>query len=148
MNNSIRLAFLALCFYGLAAPFMKYVHDSGVSTRDFIFVASISTIVASLFWPTSQPLFSTLSGGKVLVVVVMASLFLTGGFISLNQALAIPFAIASVVFIISSANPLLGSLLNLFYMGESKKVILWMLITGSLFTVVGTILVVLSIKNS
>jgi len=148
VNNSVWLAFVAFCFYGLAAPFMKYAHDTGVSTKDFIFIASISTIVASLFWPTNQPLFSTLSGGKVLIAVIMASLLLTGGFISLNQALAVPFAIASVVFIISSSNPLLGSLLNLFCMGESKRVILWMLVTGSLFTVIGTILVVLSIKNN
>ena len=78
----------------------------------------------------------------------MASLLLTGGFISLNQALAVPFAVASVVFVISSANPLLGSLLNLFYMGESKIVNLWMLIPGSLLIVIGTIFVILSTKNN
>lgn len=148
MNSSVWLSFLAFCFYGLAAPFMKYIHQSGVSTRDFIFIASLTTIGASLFWPSSQPLFSTVSGGRILLAVVMASFLLTGGFISLNQALSIPFAIASVVFVISSANPLLGSLLNLFYMGESKRVELWMLIFGSLLIVIGTVLVVLSTKNN
>lgn len=147
MNSSIWFAILAFCFYGLAPSFMKYVHDNGVSTRDFIFIASLTTIIASLLWPSSKPLFSTLSGGKVLVATIMACFLLSGGFISLNQALSVPLAVASVVFAISSANPLLGNAINLFYMGESKKVILWMLIFGSLLIVIGTILVILSPKS-
>lgn len=148
MNSSVWLAILAFCFYGLAAPLMKYLHDAGVSTRDFIFVASLSTLTISIFGPWEQPLFSTLSTNFIILIAIITSYLLSGGFISLNQALAVPLAIASVVFAISSANPLLGSLLNLFVMGESKKVILWLLVSSSVLIVVGTIGVLLSVRNN
>lgn len=123
---------------------MKYAHQSGVSTRDFIFIASLTTLVAAILWPTDETLFSTLKNGKVLATVLIASMLLTAGFISLNQALASAVGLASVVLVISSANPLIGSLISLFYLGESKKVILPMLIAFSLITVIGIIGVVLS----
>ena len=148
MNNSVWLAILAAIFYGFGGPFMKYVHQSGVSTRDFIFVASSTTLVAAIFWPTDESLFSTLSTGKVIAVALIASVLITVGFIFLNQALSSTLGLASVVLVISSANPLIGSLISLFYLGENKKVILPMLIVGSLLTVLGTIMVVFSAKNT
>src|SRR3989338_6807200 len=134
MNNSIWLAILAAVFYGFGGPFMKYVHQSEVSTRDFIFVASLMTLIAAIFWPTNENLFSTFKTGKLIGVALIASIFLTAGFISLNQALSGISSLASVVLIISSTNPLLGSLISLFYLGENKKVILPMLIVGSFLT--------------
>ena len=148
MNNSIWLAILAAIFYGFGGPFMKYVHQSGVSTRDFIFVASLTTLMAAILWPNDESLFSTLSTGKIVAAALIASVLLTAGFIFLNQALSSTLGLASVVLVISSANPLIGSLISLFYLGENKKVILPMLIVGSLLTVLGTIMVVLSAKNN
>lgn len=148
MSNSVWLAILAAIFYGFGGPFIKYVHQSGVSTRDFIFVASLTTLVAATLWPTNESLFSTLNAGKVVAVVLVASTILTAGFISLNQALSVASGLVSVVLVVSSTNPLIGSLISLFYLGESKKVVLPMLAVGSLLTVCGTILVVLSAKNN
>jgi len=56
MNSSVWLAILAAIFYGFGGPFMKYVHQSGVSTRDFIFVASVTTLVVAILWPGSESL--------------------------------------------------------------------------------------------
>ncbi|GEM_PF-6791253 len=148
MSNSVWLAILAAIFYGFGGPFMKYVHQSGVSTRDFIFVASLTTLVTAVLWPSDESLFSTLNAGKVMAGVLIASVLMTAGFISLNQALSNAIGLASVVLVISSANPLIGSLISLFYLGESKKVILPMLIVGSLLTIAGTIVVILSAKNT
>lgn len=148
MNNSVWLAILAAIFYGFGGPFTKHVHQSGVSTRDFIFIASLTTLAAAIFWPANENLFSSLSTGKIVMAVLIASTLLTAGFISLNQALDNPIGLASVVLVISSANPLIGSLISLFYLGENKKVVIPMLIAGSLFTVLGTALVVLSAKNN
>lgn len=147
MNNSVWLAILAFVFYGFAGPFMKYAHQSGILTRDFIFMASLTTLVAAIFWDNGERLFSSLSMNRGLVAAILAGVFLTGGFISLNQGLSGPLAIASVVFVISSANPLLSSLINLFYLGEKDKVMLPMLIGGSLLIIIGTILVGLSPKS-
>ena len=147
MISSIWLAVLAFFFYGFAGPFMKYAHESGVSTRDFIIIASLTTLVAGLCWPNDKTIFSSLFINNNFVITLIASTLLTGGFIFLNQALAVPLAVASVVFVISSSNPLLSTLINLFYLGEKNKVVVSMLISGSLLIIIGTILVVLSTKN-
>ncbi len=147
MNNSVWLAILAAIFYGFGGPFMKYVHQSGVSTRDFIIVASFITLLAGLFWSNDESLLSTLSNRKVLTVAIVAGVLLTAGFISLNQALENPMGLASIVLVISSANPLIGSLISLFYLGEAKKVSLPMLISGSLLTLAGIVMVLLSSKE-
>ncbi len=147
MNNSIWLALLAALFYGFGGPLMKYVHQSGVSTRDFIIVASLTTLLVGLFWSNDKTLMSTLSNSKILFAAIMTGFLLTSGFISLNQALDSPMGLASMVLVISSANPLMGSLISLFYLGEAKKVSLPMLIAGSLLTVSGIVLVVLSSRD-
>ncbi len=147
MNNSIWLAILAAIFYGFGGPFMKYVHQSGVSTRDFIVVASLSTLITGLFWTNDKSLLATLSGGKILFAAVAAGVLLTAGFISLNQALDNPIGLASMVLVISSANPLIGSLISLFYLGEAKKVSLPLLISGSFLTIAGIVMVVLSTRD-
>lgn len=126
---------------------MKYVHQSGVSTRDLISVASLTTLVVAILWPTNESLFSTLSTGKIVVAVLITSGLLTGGFICLNQSLN-SSGLASVVLVISAANPLIGSAISLFYLGEGKKVILPMIIVGSLLTICGTIMVGFSSKNN
>ena len=148
MNNSVWLAILAAVFYGFGGPFMEYVHQSEVSTRDFIFVASLTTLMAAIFWPSNENLFSTLKTGKIVMVALIASIFLTAGFISLNLALSDISSLASVVFIISSTNPLMGSLISLFCLGENKKVILPVLLIGSFLTFVGAVMVVISNKNN
>lgn len=147
MKNSVWLAILAAIFYGFGGPLMKYVHQLGVSTRDFIVVASLTTLMAGLFWTDDKSLLATLSGGKILFAVVAAGALLTAGFISLNQALDNPMGLASMVLVISSANPLIGSLISLFYLGEAKKVSLPMLIAGSLITITGIVMVVLSSRD-
>ena len=147
MNNSVWLAILAAMFYGFGGPVMKYVHQSGVSTRDFIIVASFSTLMAGLFWSNDKSLLSTLSNGKILAITLAAGTLLTAGFICLNQALDSPMGLASMVLVISSANPLIGSLISLFVLGEAKKVSLPMLITGSLLTIAGIVIVVLSTRD-
>lgn len=147
MTSSIWLALMAFVFYGFGGPLMKYAHQSGVSTRDFIIMASLTTLVTGLFWTNGRPLLSTLSNGKILFVTIAAGAFLTAGFVSLNQALDSPMGLASVVLVISSSNPLIGSLISLVFLGEAKKVSLPMLITGSFFTVIGIILVVLSSRE-
>ena len=147
MANSIWLAILAAIFYGFGGPVMKYTHQSGGSSRDFIITASMVTLIAGLFWTNDRPLMSTLSNGKILFAAIVASFLLTAGFISLNQALDNPMGLASVVLVISSANPLIGSLISLFYLGEVKKVSLPILIAGSLVTITGVVMVVLSSKD-
>ncbi len=144
MNNSIWLALMAALFYGFGGPFMKYIHQSGVSTRDFIIVASLTTLLAGLCWTNDKNLFATFSNWKILAATVVVGLLLTASFISLNQALDSPLGLASVVLVISSSNPLIGSLISLFYLGEVKQVSFPMLIAGTLLAVSGIVLVVLS----
>lgn len=148
MNNSIWLAILAAIVYGFAGPFMKYVHQSGASTRDFIFIASLTTLVVAIFWPTDERFFSTLNSGKIVASAFITGSLFTLGFILLNQALSGPSSLASVVLVISATSPLISSLISLFYLGEAKRVVLPMLIIGSLLTITGAMMVVLSSKNT
>lgn len=148
MNSSVWFAIIAAMFYGFSGPFIRYVHQLGVSTRDFISIASLVTLVAAILWPSNENLFSTLISRKIFIAVLVAAILLTGGFIFLNQALSGPSSLASVVLVISATNPLIGSLVSLFYLGENKRVIIPMLIIGSLVTIVGAIIVVLSAKNT
>ena len=148
LSSSIWFAIIAALFYGFSGPSMRYAHQLGVSTRDFIFISSSITLVVAILWPADDNLFSTLISGKVVMVSFIAGSLLTGGFIFLNQSLSAPSSLASVVLVISATNPLIGSLISLFYLGENKKVILPMLIVGSLLTIIGAIIVVLSAKNN
>lgn len=148
MNNSIWFAIVAAIFYGFSGPFIRYTHQLGVSTRDFISIASLVTLVVAILWPSNVGLFSTLNNGKIFVAALVAAILLTGGFIFLNQALSGPSSLASIVLVISATNPLIGSLISIFYLGESKRVILPMLIIGSLLTIFGAIIVVFSAKNT
>lgn len=148
MSNSIWFAVVAAIFYGFSGPFIRYTHQLGVSTRDFISMASLVTLVVAILWPSNAGLFSSMVNGKVFVAALIAAILLTGGFIFLNQALSGPSSLASIVLVISATNPLIGSLISLFYLGEAKRVVLPMLIIGSLLTIAGAIMVVLSAKNA
>lgn len=148
MNSSVWFAIITAIFYGFSGPFIRHVHQLGVSTRDFISIASLVTLIVAILWPSNESLFSTLVSRKIFMAVLVAAILLTGGFIFLNQALSGPSSLASVVLVISATNPLIGSLISLFYLGESKRVIIPMLIVGSLMTIVGAIIVVLSAKNT
>lgn len=149
MTNPVWLAVTALLFYGFGGPFMKAAHLAGINTRDFVFIASSTTVLMTVFWLNGE---SKIFSGNFLSVpglwtAIPAGILLSLGFITLNQALDQPLGLASVVLVITSANPLIASALSMVFLNEAKKTNLSTFIPGALLIVAGTILVSISAKS-
>ena len=149
MTKSVWLALMAMLFYGFGGPLMKASHQAGISTRDFVFMASATTVLIAVFWLNGE---STIFSGKVpsaqiLLTTIPAGILLSFGFITLNRALAEPLGLASVVLVITSANPLIATFLSMLFLDEAKKTHLSMFIPGALLIVAGTVLVGFSVKS-
>ena len=149
MTNPVWLAVAAMLFYGAGGPFMKASHQAGIHTRDFIFIASSITVLVATFWVNGESeIFSgRLPMSRTLWITIAAGIFLTLGFINLNRALSEPLGLASVVLVISSANPLISSFLSMVFLNEAKKTHLSMFVPGAFLIFAGTILVALSTKS-
>ncbi len=149
MTNPVWLALTALIFYGFGGPFMKAAHLAGISTRDFVFIASSTTVLMAVFWVNGESeIFSgRIPTPQVLWVTITAAILLSLGLINLNRALDQPLGLASVVLVITSANPLIVSFLSMIFLDEAKKTHLGMFIPGAFLIVAGTILVALSTKS-
>ncbi len=149
MTNPVWLAVAAMLFYGAGGPLMRMSHQAGISTRDFVFIASSITVLMATFWVNGESeIFSgRLPVSRILWITIAAGILLTLGFIHLNRALSEPLGLASVVLVISSANPLISSLLSMVFLNEAKKTHLSMFVPGALLIVAGTILVGLSARS-
>jgi len=128
---------------------MKAAHLAGISTRDFVFIASSTTVLMAVFWVNGESaIFSgRIPAPQVLWTAIVAAILLSLGFINLNRALDQPLGLASVVLVITSANPLIVSFLSMIFLDEAKKIHLPMFVPGALLIAAGTILVALSTKS-
>ena len=149
MNNPVLVALTAALFYGFSGPLMRVAHNAGISTRDFVLVSSLCTVIISLLWVNGDTTLLSRNPGSVkgLWLAIPAAIILTFGFIFLNSALALPGGFASMVLVISSINPLIGSFISLIFLDEAKRTNLIFLICGSVLIFAGTVLVALSFKN-
>ena len=149
MTNPVWLAVTAMLFYGAGGPLMKMSHHAGISTRDFVFIASSTTVLMATFWVNGESVIFSgrVPAAQVLWTTIAAAILLSLGFINLNRALGEPLGLASVVLVISSANPLISSSLSMVFLNEAKKTHLSMFVPGALLIVAGTILVGLSARS-
>lgn len=149
MTNPVWLAVTALLFYGAGGPLMKMSHQAGTSTRDFVFIASSTTVLMTIFWVNGESVIFSgrIPAAQVLWTTIAAGILLSLGFINLNRALAEPLGLASVVLVIVSTSPLIASALSMVFLNEAKKTNLSTFILGALLIVAGTILVALSTKS-
>ena len=146
MSPAVKLVLLAIIFTGIGTPFLKVSQRLGINASEVLIVNGlVSTFICFLCFKFLNYQSSGV-GGAGLFVIFGTLLVLNIGFILVNHSLSLGGGLVSVIYAITPAATMITLFISLVFLREMEKVIVLRLIAGSLFILIGTILVSLSIK--
>ena len=146
MNPAVKLAMIATLFMGAGYPLLKVGQTAGVSAGWILIINGFACMIIGSIgfmfvhyingWPQ-------INGASI---VLAATLVTNIGFLLSMHALSLKGGFVSIVYIVTSAAPLIAIIIGLVFLNEARSVIVPKLIFGALLILTGAFFVSNSIK--
>lgn len=171
VRNPILLALAAAVMFGVAAPPLRVAARGGASPSGLLYAYGLGCLIIGLAWQEGPRLVTTprvllpvgvtvLMVGLVIwsgagafgtirsmVPALVAGFFLAGGFLLSGLAYQQPTGYATIVVLLSSLYPVVGSPLAAWWLREGNTVNLWYLVPAIGCCVTGVFLTVMAFSS-
>lgn len=146
MNPAIKLAMIATLFMGGGYPLLKVGQEAGVNAGWILIINGFSCMIIGSISFTFMPYINRWPQVTGALIVLAATLITNIGFLLTMHAFSLKGGLVSIVYIITSAAPLIAIIIGLVFLNEARSVIVPKLIFGALLVLTGAFFVSNSIK--